>query len=135
MQLEKLKLKVDQERYYTNQLANTIGPLVSNPAMQLLAFVVVIEILQRVKFDFGTYQTIPTLNGPQTIKIPNYSALITPQLGTILEGGALLTGLISSLGKSDVIEKLTKAGTDTAKAAGPVISSVLPLLMAAGAAA
>lgn len=135
--LDKRQLKTLERLHARETLkqlfSQNVSPLVNNPAMQLLAFVTAVEVLQKWKVDWRTPVVVPTMSGNEVVYVHDFRPVISEGLGSVLEGAALLSGMITALGKSDVIEKLSKAGQETMSKTGEVVKDIIPLLLTTGA--
>jgi len=104
--LDKKQLRIMQQMQAVDTMKQVAVPLVNNPAMQLLAFCVAVEALQKIEFDFKRTVVVPTLDGNKYVKLRDPQPLINNNLGVVLEGSAMLSSLITHLGKSKVITRL-----------------------------
>lgn len=135
--LDKRQLKTLERMHsretMTHLFRENVSPLINNPAMQLLAFVTAVEVLQKWKVDWRSPIVVPTMSGSEVVYVHDFRPILSEGLGSVLEGAALLSGMITALGKSDVIEKLSKAGQETMSKTGAVVKDIIPLLLTTGA--
>lgn len=103
-----IKLQQGKENY--ERTLDSFEKLVLSPIWSTVLAYILIEGLQKSNF------------------MPNTA-------GTILEGAVIAGNMTDAMAKSGVLLEMFKAGKDTAGSAGGVVKSVLPLLLAAGAAA
>lgn len=105
-------------------------PLVNNPAMQLLAFFVAIEALQKTEIGFKRHILIPTLDGNKYVERTEYAPLISDSLGTSMEATGMITALINGLGNSKLIEQML--GSSAGEGITGILGKLLPFLLTKG---